>query len=44
MKKALILILLLTLCLLPMTAQGETSLRGWVKGQGYQYVLFGDYP
>ena len=44
MKKARTLILLLMLCLLPMTAQGETTLRGWVKGQGYQYVLLGDYP
>lgn len=43
MKKALILLLVL-LCLLPLTAQGETALRGWQKGQGYQHVLFGDYP
>ena len=43
MKKALILFLAV-LCLLPLTAQGETSLRGWQKGQGYQYVLFGNYP
>lgn len=43
MKKALIVFLLM-LCLLPVTAQGETNLRGYVKGQGYQYVLFGDYP
>ena len=44
MKRALIWLLLL-LCLLPLVAQGEeTAPRGWLKGQGYQYVLLGEYP
>lgn len=43
MKKALVMILLL-LCLTPLSAQGEATLHGWEKGQGYQYVLFGHYP
>ena len=43
MKKRLILILL-ALCLLPLSAQAAEGLRGWVKGEGYQYALLGAYP
>lgn len=44
MKKSLIFGLLLLLCWLPLAAQGEASLQGYQKGQGYQYVLLGEYP
>ena len=43
MKKRLIL-MLLALCLLPLSAQGAEELRGWQKGEGYQYALLGTYP
>ena len=43
MKKRFLL-LLLALCLLPLTALGAEPLRGWQKGQGYQYALLGEYP
>lgn len=43
MKKTL-MIWALILCLAPLAAHGETSLRGYQKGQGYQYVTLGEYP
>lgn len=43
MRKKLILILL-ALCLLPLAAQGEPAMRGWQKGEGYQYAILGTYP
>ena len=42
-KKALFFMLAILL-LLPSFAHGEEEMRGYVKGQGYQYVLLGDYP
>lgn len=41
MKKALLV--LLALLLLPLSG-GAEELRGYVKKEGYQYVLFGEYP
>ena len=43
MKRRLIL-LMLVLCLLPLPVKGAEAMRGWVKGEGYQYVLLGTYP
>lgn len=42
MKKALLGILLLLL--LPLTCSAETGVRGYIKNDGYQYVIFGEYP
>ena len=44
MKKLILLMLAAWLLLLPLAAPAEDSLRGYVKGQGYQYVLLGEYP
>lgn len=37
------LAILLVLCMTPALAETE-ELRGYIKGQGYQYVQLGDYP
>lgn len=41
MKKALLV--LLALLMLPVWG-GAEEMRGYVKKEGYQYVLFGEYP
>ena len=41
-KKTLIFLLLALL--LPLAAQADANIRGYVKGQGYEYVLLGEYP
>lgn len=43
MKKALLLILM-AICLLPVSAQGAPALRGYTEEEGYQYVHLGMYP
>lgn len=42
MKKALLILLILAL--LPSAGLAEGNVRGYVKGEGYQYVSFGEYP
>ena len=43
MRKTLLSLLLAVLLLLPAAALGE-EMRGYVKGEGYQYVNLGEYP
>ena len=43
MRKTLLSLLLTVLLLLPAAALGE-EMRGYVKGEGYQYVNLGEYP
>lgn len=43
LKKAWIWLIALLLCLVPEMA-GAEQLRGYVKGSGWQYAYFGEYP
>lgn len=44
MKRMVAAVALFLVMLMVGAAMAEEDLRGYVKGQGYQYVLLGDYP
>lgn len=44
MKKIFVLFLIMMLVCTGIAAAEDTQLRGYIKGQGYQYIHFGQYP